>query len=102
MKHITCIEICAVAQAPGTTAFFDYADRGSYSETTLRANAPISRPSSFAAILVDIRARTSTTIPAKSIAAAEPGAGRTIGMQPQRTAKSPPAAPRSRPASRSR
>ena len=39
MKHITCIEDLRqrhMRQVP--KAFFDYADRGSYAEETLRAN----------------------------------------------------------------
>src|ERR1700738_2919901 len=39
MKHITCIEdLRQVHRRKVPKAFFDYADRGSYSEDTLRAN----------------------------------------------------------------
>ena len=39
MKHITCIEdLRQVHMRKVPKAFFDYADRGSYSEQTLRAN----------------------------------------------------------------
>src|ERR1700760_1219449 len=39
MKHITCIEdLRLLHKQPVPKAFFDYADRGSYSEDTLRAN----------------------------------------------------------------
>jgi L-lactate dehydrogenase (cytochrome) len=39
MKHITCIEdLRALHKRRVPKAFFDYADRGSYSEETLRAN----------------------------------------------------------------
>ena len=39
MKHITCIEdLRQLHKRRVPKAFFDYADRGSYSEDTLRAN----------------------------------------------------------------
>ena len=39
MKHITCIEdLRRLHKRNVPKAFFDYADRGSYSEETLRAN----------------------------------------------------------------
>ena len=39
MKHITCIEdLRQVHMRKVPKAFFDYADRGSYAEETLRAN----------------------------------------------------------------
>src|ERR1700760_2243720 len=39
MKHITCIEdLRQIHMRKVPKAFFDYADRGSYSEQTLRAN----------------------------------------------------------------
>jgi L-lactate dehydrogenase (cytochrome) len=54
MKHITCIEdLRQVHMRKVPKAFFDYADRGSYAEETLRANpfwwmcrSAISRPPS--------------------------------------------------------
>ena len=40
MKHITCIEdLRQLHKRRVPKAFFDYADRGSYSEDTLRANS---------------------------------------------------------------
>src|ERR1700759_3730158 len=40
MKHITCIEdLRLLHKRRVPKAFFDYADRGSYSEDTLRANS---------------------------------------------------------------
>ena len=39
MKHITCIEDLRLEHKRRVPkAFFDYADRGSYTEDTLRAN----------------------------------------------------------------
>ena len=49
MKHITCIEDLRLLHKRNVPkAFFDYADRGSYSEDTLRANHDDCSRSSFA------------------------------------------------------
>jgi len=49
MKHITCIEdLRQVHMRKVPKAFFDYADRGSYAEETLRANRDACSKSSFA------------------------------------------------------
>src|ERR1700678_4443505 len=65
MKHITCIEDLRrrhMRQVP--KAFFDYADRGSYAEETLRANRDDLQAIKFRQrILVDVSKRDlSTTI----------------------------------------
>src|SRR5580692_9552212 len=65
MKHITCIEDLRqrhMRKVP--KAFFDYADRGSYAEETLRANrADLEAIKLRQRILVDVSARsTATTI----------------------------------------
>src|SRR6201987_6342138 len=65
MKHITCIEDLRqrhMRRVP--RAFFDYADRGSYSEDTLRANRADLEAIKFRQrVLVDISKRDlSTTI----------------------------------------
>src|SRR6202048_4283218 len=65
MKHITCIEdLRQVHMRKVPKAFFDYADRGSYSEETLRANRDDLQQIKFRQrILVDISKRDlSTTI----------------------------------------
>ena len=65
MKHITCIEdLRQIHMRKVPKAFFDYADRGSYSEQTLRANrADLERVKLRQRVLVDVSARnTSTTI----------------------------------------
>jgi L-lactate dehydrogenase (cytochrome) len=65
MKHITCIEdLRQVHRRKVPKAFFDYADRGSYAEETLRANRDDMQQIKFRQrILVDISARDlSTTI----------------------------------------
>src|SRR3954464_3717258 len=65
MKHITCIEdLRQVHMRKVPKAFFDYADRGSYAEETLRANCEDLRRIKFRQrILVDISSRDlSTTI----------------------------------------
>jgi L-lactate dehydrogenase (cytochrome) len=65
MKHITCIEdLRQVHKRKVPKAFFDYADRGSYAEETLRANREDMEQIKFRQrILVDISARDlSTTI----------------------------------------
>jgi L-lactate dehydrogenase (cytochrome) len=65
MKHITCIEdLRQLHQRKVPKAFFDYADRGSYSEQTLRANREdLERIRFRQRILVDVSKRDlSTTI----------------------------------------
>src|ERR1700676_673211 len=65
MKHITCIEdLRQVHMRKVPKAFFDYADRGSYAEETLRANREDLRQIKLRQrILVDISQRDlSTTI----------------------------------------
>jgi L-lactate dehydrogenase (cytochrome) len=65
MKHITCIEdLRELHKRRVPKAFFDYADRGSYTEDTLRANRADLEAIKFRQrILVDISKRdTSTTI----------------------------------------
>src|SRR3981189_706717 len=59
MKHITCIEdLRQVHMRKVPKAFFDYADRGSYAEETLRANREDLQQIKFRQrILVDISAR---------------------------------------------
>ena len=49
MKHVTCIaDLRQLHKRRVPKAFFDYADRGSYTEDTLRANRMICRRSSSA------------------------------------------------------
>ena len=65
MKHITCIEDLRLLHKRNVPkAFFDYADRGSYSEDTLRANRDDLQQIKFRQrILVDVSKRDlSTTI----------------------------------------
>jgi L-lactate dehydrogenase (cytochrome) len=65
MKHITCIEDLRVLHKQRVPkAFFDYADRGSYAEETLRANREdLQRIKFRQRILVDVSKRDlSTTI----------------------------------------
>jgi L-lactate dehydrogenase (cytochrome) len=65
MKHITCIEDLRVLHKRRVPkAFFDYADRGSYAEETLRANREDLQQIKFRQrILVDVSKRDlSTTI----------------------------------------
>ena len=65
MKHITCIEdLRQLHKRRVPRAFFDYADRGSYTEDTLRANTEDLRQIKFRQrILVDVSKRDlSTTI----------------------------------------
>jgi L-lactate dehydrogenase (cytochrome) len=65
MKHITCIEDLRVLHKRRVPkAFFDYADRGSYAEETLRANREdLQRIKFRQRILVDVSKRDlSTTI----------------------------------------
>ena len=81
MKHITCIEdLRQLHKRRVPKAFFDYADRGSYTEETLRANRADLEAIKFRQrILVDISRRdTLDDDPRRErIAAADPGAGRT-------------------------
>jgi L-lactate dehydrogenase (cytochrome) len=65
MKHITCIEdLRQLHKRRVPKAFFDYADRGSYTEDTLRANSNDLQQIKFRQrILVDVSKRNlSTTI----------------------------------------
>src|ERR1700760_460483 len=65
MKHITCIDdLRMLHKQRGTEAFFEYADRGSYTEDTLRANSEKLQEIKFRQrILVDVSKRDlSTTI----------------------------------------
>src|SRR5947199_10535949 len=65
MKHITCIEdLRQLHMRKVPKAFFDYADRGSYTEQTLRANREdLERIKFRQRILVDVSKRDlSTTI----------------------------------------
>jgi L-lactate dehydrogenase (cytochrome) len=65
MKHITCIEdLRELHKRRVPKAFFDYADRGSYSEDTMRANRDDLRQIKFRQrVLVDVSKRDlSTTI----------------------------------------
>ena len=65
MKHVTCIEVLRLLhQQRVPKAFFDYADRGSYTEDTLRANSEKLQEIKFRQrILVDVSKRDlSTTI----------------------------------------
>ena len=63
MRHITCIEDLRVLHRRKVPkAFFDYADRGSYSEQTLRANREdLERIKFRQRILVDVSKRDLTT-----------------------------------------
>src|SRR3954466_3873744 len=63
MKHITCIEdLRQVHMRRVPRAFFDYADRGSYAEETLRANREdLLRLKLRQRVLVDVSARDLTT-----------------------------------------
>ncbi len=64
MKHITCIEDLRLLHKRNVPkAFFDYADRGSYSEDTLRANHDDLQQIKFRQrILVDVSRRDLATI----------------------------------------
>ncbi|MCA1398284.1 MULTISPECIES: alpha-hydroxy acid oxidase [Bradyrhizobium] len=63
MKHITCIEdLRQLHKRRVPKAFFDYADRGSYTEDTLRANSEDLQQIKFRQrILVDVSKRTLAT-----------------------------------------
>src|SRR5712671_2834584 len=65
MKHITCVEdLRQLHKRRVPKAFFDYADRGSYTEDTLRANSDDLQQIKFRQrVLVDVSKRDlSTTI----------------------------------------
>ena len=63
MKNVTCIEdLRQLARRRVPRAFFDYADSGSYSEGTLRANrADIEKIMLRQRVLVDVSARSQAT-----------------------------------------
>src|SRR3982751_6737690 len=63
MKHITCIEdLRQLHKRRVPKAFFDYADRGSYTEDTLRANRADLEAIKFRQrILIDISRRDTST-----------------------------------------
>jgi L-lactate dehydrogenase (cytochrome) len=63
MKHITCIEdLRALHKRRVPKAFFDYADRGSYAEETLRANRDDLQQVKFRQrVLVDVSKRDLST-----------------------------------------
>src|ERR1700743_2352793 len=63
MKHITCIEDLRLLHKQRVPkAFFDYADRGSYTEDTLRANSEKLQEIKFRQrILVDVSKRDLST-----------------------------------------
>ena len=63
MKHITCIEdLRQVHMRKVPKAFFDYADRGSYAEETLRANRDDLQQIKFRQrVLVDVSKRDLST-----------------------------------------
>src|SRR2546429_5277391 len=63
MKHITCIEdLRQLHKGRVTRAFLDYADRGSYTEDTLRANSDdLQQIKSRQRILVDVSRRDLST-----------------------------------------
>src|SRR5438105_12759021 len=63
MKHITCVEdLRQVHMRKVPKAFFDYADRGSYAEETLRANRDDLQQIKFRQrVLVDVSKRDLST-----------------------------------------
>ena len=63
MKNITCIEdLRGLARRRVPKAFFDYAEAGSYSEQTLRANREdLQRIKLHQRVLIDVSARTTAT-----------------------------------------
>jgi L-lactate dehydrogenase (cytochrome) len=72
MKNVACIEdLRAIARARVPRAFFDYADSGSYSEQTLRANrADLEAITLRQRVLVDVSERSlSTTVLGQKLAA---------------------------------
>jgi L-lactate dehydrogenase (cytochrome) len=71
MKNVTCVEdLHQIAQRKVPRAFFDYAESGSYSESTLRANlADLDKVKLRQRVLVDVDGRdTSTTIVGEKMA----------------------------------
>src|SRR6476646_2019615 len=64
MKHITCIEdLRLLHKRRVPKAFFDYCDRGSYAEETLRANREDMQAIKFRQrILVDVSTRATATM----------------------------------------
>ncbi len=72
MKHVTSIEdLRDIARRKVPRAFFDYADSGSYSEQTLRANrSDLEAIKLRQRVLVDVSARDlTTTVLGRKIAA---------------------------------
>jgi L-lactate dehydrogenase (cytochrome) len=72
MKHITCIEdLRQVARRKVPRAFFDYAEAGSYSEETLRANrADLEKIKLRQRVLVDVSQRSlATTLVGQKVSA---------------------------------
>ena len=72
MKHVTCIDdLRTLARRKVPRAFFDYADSGSYSEETLRANRADLAPLKLRQrVLVDVSERSlATTILGQKVAA---------------------------------
>src|SRR5690349_2340242 len=63
LKNVTCIEdLRTLARRRVPRAFFEYADSGSYSEGTLRANrADLEKITLRQRVLVDVSARTTET-----------------------------------------
>ena len=63
MKNVTCIEdLRAIHKRRVPKAFFDYCDRGSYTESTLRANrSDLDQIKFRQRILVDVSSRTLNT-----------------------------------------
>src|SRR5690349_22180217 len=63
LKNVTCIEdLRDLARKRVPRAFFDYADSGSYSEGTLRANrADLEKITLRQRVLVDVSARSQET-----------------------------------------
>ena len=105
MKHITCIEdLRTLHQRRVPKAFFDYADRGSYAEETLRANREdLQQIKLRQRILVDVSKRD-----LKTDILGEPSRCRSLSRRSacsacsMATARSTPAARRRRPAFPSR
>ena len=106
MKHITCIEdLRQLHKRRVPKAFFDYADRGSYTEDTLRANRDDLEAIKFRQrILVDVSKRDTLDHDSRRAGrdAADPGAGRTARHAARRRRNRTPAAPRRPPAFPSR
>ena len=106
MKHITCIDdLRTLHQRRVPKAFFDYCDRGSYAEETLRANREDMQEIKFRQrILVDVSKRdiATTILGEPSTMPLIARARRACSACSTPTARSTPAAPRRPPASRSR